>query len=118
MSTRFSAISHRIPLALRCLALAPFFTVVGCGSPDATESSSDGVPPGFTKDQLPKVLLPDLPLVAPKSDLDVPLFSDIVDVGPGEDVTFCTFTKLIVDKDTVFGESFGAQSPQGHHAIL
>ncbi len=72
----------------------------------------------FPQELLPAELHPDLPLVAPKSDLDIPVFSGIVDVGPGEDVTFCTFTDVILDEDTVFGESFGAESPYGHHAIL
>jgi hypothetical protein len=92
----------------------------GCGSTAESQPSpsGDGTPAGFTKDQLPKELLPTLPLVAPKSDLDVPLFSDIIEVQPGQDITFCTFTNLILDSDTIFGEAFGAQSPQGHHAIL
>jgi hypothetical protein len=72
----------------------------------------------FPKDLLPKELLSDLPLVAPTSDLDIPVFSDIVTVDPGGDETFCTFTNVILDADTIFGESFGAESPYGHHAIL
>lgn len=92
--------------------------ITGCGAGTDTAPAAGGTPAGFKKEQLPKVLLPDLPLVAPKSDLDVPLFSDVVTVDPGADVTFCTFTNLILDEATIFGESFGAQSPQGHHGIL
>lgn len=116
---RSSVVSKVGAARLPALAAASLLVATGCGaSPDEPGSASDGVPAGFTKAELPKELLSTLPLVAPKSDLDTPLFSDIVDVQPGEDVTFCTFTKLILDKDTIFGESFGAESPQGHHAIL
>src|SRR6187399_129394 len=72
-------------------------TVAGCGSSASTAESKPAstIPAGFRADQLPKELVSDLPLVAPKSDLDIPLFSGIVDVEPGADVTFCTFTDVI-----------------------
>jgi hypothetical protein len=41
-----------------------------------------------------------------------------VKVAPGDDVTYCTFTDVILDEATIFGETFGAQSPTGHHAVL
>jgi hypothetical protein len=103
-------------LGLSVLALT------ACGSSDDSSPKTNDSP-GDTTATFPKALLPsevvaDLPLIAPKSDLDLPVFSGIVDVNPGEDVTFCTFTDVVVDETTIFGESFGAQSPMGHHGIL
>jgi hypothetical protein len=105
-----------------------FLLLTACGSsasttPQETGSGSKGATatdgaPLFPKSALPKDLLATLPLVAPTSDLDTPVFSGIVDVGPGEDVTFCTFTDVILDEATIFAESYGAESPFGHHAIL
>jgi len=109
-----------VPGAAVCFSLG----LLACGSADpGTGSTGDPTPEpsntdGFPKDKLPAEVVPDLPLVAPQSDLDIPVFSGIVDVGPGEDVTFCTFSDVILDEPTIFGESFGAQSPQGHHAIF
>jgi hypothetical protein len=107
-------------LSLGAVAVVALSTVVGCGSSTTNTEGKPAstIPAGFREDQLPKELVSDLPLVAPKSDLDIPLFSGIVDVEPGADVTFCTFTDMILDEATIFGESFGAQSPQGHHGIL
>lgn len=108
------------PLWLGALGTLALLAATGCGSSSTapTESPGSTTPAGFRADQLPKELVSDLPLIAPKSDLDVPLFTDIVDVDPGADVTFCTFTNFILDEATIFGESFGSQSPQGHHGIL
>src|SRR5690349_13794974 len=78
--------------------------------PDKTPTTTDSTS-AFPKNLLPAEVLPELPLVAPKSDLDTPVFSGIVDVGPGDDVTFCTWTNVILDKDTIFAESYGAESP-------
>lgn len=116
---------------LRLLGVLSALALPACGGDPAshtgdpspgTEStpggSTDTTASGFPKALLPKAVVPDLPLVAPTSDLDIPMFSDIVDVNPGDDVTFCTFTNVILDKDTIFGESYGAESPFGHHAIL
>jgi hypothetical protein len=106
--------AYRLPL----LAVLP--TTVACGStgegPDDTESTE--TTDEFPAEMLPAALAPDLPLVAPTSELDIPVFSGIVEVEPGEDVTFCTVTDVILEEDRIFGPSVGAQSPQGHHAIL
>jgi hypothetical protein len=103
---------------LRWLGTLAVLLLTACGSSSEGSGSQSTDGTTFPKELLPRELLPDLPLVAPKSDRDTPLFSGIVEVGPGEDVTFCTFTDLIVDQDTIFGETFGAESPHGHHAIL
>jgi hypothetical protein len=107
-------------VSLGAVAAVALSAVVGCSSSTSGTAGTPAstTPAGFRDDQLPKELVSDLPLVAPKSDLDIPLFSGIVDVNPGDDVTFCTFTDVILDEATIFGESFGAQSPQGHHGIL
>ncbi|HVU06083.1 MAG TPA: hypothetical protein VHE30_30240 [Polyangiaceae bacterium] len=111
--------SHR---SLRGVLVAlPALASVACGGSDhpsdgSTESAN--VPANFPKDKLPKELVADLPIVAPTSDTDIPVFSGIVDVAPGDDVTFCTWTNVVLDHDTIFAESFGAESPEGHHAIL
>lgn len=116
--SRASAIPS-LALALALLLVPGCSSSSGGGGPSSTQP--DPTAPdlsAFPKGSLPTHLAADLPLVAPKSDKDIPVFSDIVDVGPGEDVTFCSFTNVILDEATIFGESFGAQSPQGHHAIL
>src|SRR5438046_6690931 len=108
---------------LSAFAVLALLASSGCGAhdkatPSGTGAPSSAIPAGFREGQLPKDLLGDLPLIPPKRDLDIPLFSGIVDVQPGDDVTFCTFTDLVLDEATIFGESFGSQSPQGHHGIL
>ena len=105
--------SFLVPL-LAGLALS---FAAGCGNDEPITPSEETVG-GFPKKLLPERLLPDLPLVPPKSARDLPLFTDIVDVPAGADITYCTYTNVILDEPTIFGESFGAQSPQGHHAIM
>jgi len=105
----------------RLVAAAAILATTACGSsggkgPDGEKDTTDSKT--FPKEMLPSKVVPDLPLVVPKTDLEVPLFTDIVDIEPGDDVTFCTFTDYIVDEPTIFGETYGAQSPTGHHAIL
>jgi hypothetical protein len=114
--------------SLSLLAALSFVTVTACGGSDhptgsgsdtsGTPAAGDGTQSNFPKALLPKALVADLPLVAPTSDLDIPVFSGIVDVGPGGDSTFCTFTDVVLTEATIFGESYGAESPGGHHAIL
>lgn len=110
-----------VPMLLACGS-----TDSGPGTPSEEPASSDDTRGSESPDSgaafptklLPAELSPDLPLIPPTSDLDIPVFSDIVTVEPGQDVTFCTFTDTILDEARIFGQSFGAQSPQGHHAIL
>lgn len=103
------------------LAMVSLLATAACGSsggdsPDGNKQPAENSE--FPREMLPAKLAPDLPLVAPKNDLEIPLFTDIVDIEPGDDVTFCTFTDYIVQEPTIFGETFGAQSPMGHHGIL
>jgi hypothetical protein len=112
--------SERFATRASVFGLAALSLVVaGCGSGDkgTPPKREGGVPAGFKKNAAGQAAV-NLPLVAPKSDLDIPTFSDIIQVDPGADVTFCTFADVILDEPTIFGESFGAQSPQGHHGIL
>jgi hypothetical protein len=115
----------------RVASVLSLLLVSACGSTPSTQKSHSSSPSAaadksaksdqtaaFPKDLLPAELLPTLPLVAPQSDLDIPVFSDIVDIDPGGDQTFCTFSNVILDEDTIFAESYGAESPFGHHAIL
>ncbi|HMJ12929.1 MAG TPA: hypothetical protein VK524_16015 [Polyangiaceae bacterium] len=110
-------------LQRRCVwlvASAAAFSVSACGSSEDSErgeGSAKVTAADFPRDSLPGELVADLPLIAPK-DSDFPVFSDPIDVLPGEDRTYCTFTNVILKEPTIFGESFGAQSPMGHHAIL
>jgi hypothetical protein len=104
------------------MALTSVLVTTACGSssggtsPEGQKETKS--PAEFPKEMLPSDLVQDLPLVAPKTDLEIPLFTGIVDIEPGDDVTFCTFTDYVVDEPTIFGETYGAQSPTGHHAIL
>jgi hypothetical protein len=115
---------------LRFASLCALLSTVACGSSD-DGSTTDPVkdPPSnnddktsqtanFPEEMLPDELVPDLPLVAPKSELEIPIFTQPVDIEPGADVTFCTYSNVILEEDTIFAESYGAQSPMGHHAIL
>lgn len=114
-SSKMSSVDLR-----RILGVLSFLSLAACSSSaePKKEVAGDESTSTFPKELLPKDVLSDLPLVAPTSDLDIPVFSGIVDVGPGDDVTFCTWTPVVLDQDTIFAESFGAESPQGHHAIL
>jgi hypothetical protein len=108
---------------LRLAGLGVSLSVAACGGTEGSSSGPDeteGVArtAGFTEAQLPGELVDDLPLVAPRSERDIPIFSDPVDIAPGSDVTFCTVSDVILEEATIFGQSFGAQSPQGHHSIL
>lgn len=69
----------------------------------------------------PSTLLSDLrsKLLAP--DLDnggVAMFTDVVKVMPGEDVTFCTYIAGATQAVTYIHDTLGSQSKFGHHSIL
>ena len=108
------AASRLRPVWLGALAAVALLAVTGCSSSSTTPSQGTGpsTPAGFREDQLPKELVSDLPLIAPKNDLEIPLFSGIVDVDPGADVTFCVHRPRPRRGDHLRGESFGSQSPR------
>jgi hypothetical protein len=69
----------------------------------------------------PARLLPDMKkklLVPNVAQHGLAVFTDIVAVQPGEDVTYCTYTNVITDRVTYIHDTAGAQSRYGHHAIL
>jgi hypothetical protein len=45
-------------------------------------------------------------------------YTPIIDLPPGSDTTWCTFTDTILAEDTLIHTTDGVQSPYGHHAIL
>ena len=59
-----------------------------------------------------KLLVPDL------GKRGIAMFTDIVTVQPGEDVTFCTYTGVFTDKLTYIHDTAGSQTRHGHHAIM
>lgn len=69
----------------------------------------------------PKDLLADLKKKLLVPDLDkqgVAMFTDVVTVKAGEDVTFCTYLPGVTDKVTYIHDTEGSQSKFGHHAIM
>src|SRR5690348_11241266 len=73
----------------RVASVLSLLLVSACGSTPSTQKAHSSSPSAaadkggksdqataFPKDLLPAELLPDLPLVAPQSDLDIPVFSD------------------------------------------
>jgi hypothetical protein len=69
----------------------------------------------------PERLLPGMKqkLLVPDTDKHgVAMFTDIVKVEPGEDVTFCTYTGVVTDKLTYIHDTSGSQTNYGHHAIM
>jgi len=75
---------------------------------------------------IPEAMRPSDLLDAMKSKLLVPnldsggvaLFSDVVTVDAGQDVTFCTYSRVITKGVTYLHDTLGSQTPFGHHAIL
>ena len=69
----------------------------------------------------PVELLPDLKKKLLVPDLDkqgIAMFSDIVTIEPGQDVTFCTYVSGVTDKTLYIHDTLGSQTHHGHHAIL
>lgn len=46
------------------------------------------------------------------------MFTDIVTVQPGADVTFCHYVEGVTEELTYLHNTLGSQTPYGHHAIL
>jgi len=46
------------------------------------------------------------------------MFTDVVTVEPGQDVTFCTYVPGVTDRTLYIHDTQGAQTSSGHHAIL
>jgi hypothetical protein len=87
----------------------------------APEIDAEAVLAALPDSMKPDTLLSDLKskLLAP--DLDnggVAMFTDVVTVQPGEDVTFCTYIAGVTDGVTYIHDTLGSQSKFGHHSIL
>lgn len=59
-----------------------------------------------------KLLVPDLKKQA------IAMFSDVVTIKAGEDVTFCSYMPTVTDKVLHIHDTAGSQTSFGHHAIL
>jgi hypothetical protein len=59
-----------------------------------------------------KLLVPDL------NKGGVAMFTDVVTIKPGEDVTFCTYVPGTTDSVMYIHDTLGSQSKWGHHSIL
>lgn len=46
------------------------------------------------------------------------MFTDIVKVEPGQDITFCTYLDYVTDDVLYVHDTLGSQTASGHHAIL
>jgi len=101
----------------------------GAGSPAAGSSGSvattaprkDGALDEIPSEMRPKTLLPSLQNKLLIPDLEsgaVAMFTDIVKVKAGEDVTYCTYMAGTTKSVTYVHDSLGLQSKYGHHAIL
>lgn len=69
-------------------------------------------PATLVEDLKTKLLVPDV------DNGGVAMFSDVVTVKPGEDVTFCTYVAGTTEGVTYIHDTLGSQSKYGHHAIL
>lgn len=64
------------------------------------------------------VELADQLLLPPASPGGLALFTGIVTVEPGDDVTYCTYLDYVTDEVLHVHDTLGVQSRYGHHAIL
>jgi hypothetical protein len=69
-------------------------------------------PADVLPDMKTKLLVPDV------KKGGIALFSDIVTINPGDDITFCTYTGVSSDKPVFIHDTAGSQTRFGHHAIL
>jgi len=46
------------------------------------------------------------------------MFTDVVTIEPGQDITFCTYVEHITEEVTYLHDTLGSQTSYGHHAIL
>ena len=46
------------------------------------------------------------------------MFTDIVTIEPGQDITFCTYLDYVTDDILYVYDTLGTQTAHGHHAIM
>lgn len=107
---------------MKYIALIPVLVLVACANEgpntraDADQALSQIPPemrPAEVLDELAdQLLVPDL------ASGGRALFTDIVTVQAGEDVTFCTYLDYVTDDVLYLHDTLGIQSHNGHHAIL
>lgn len=92
--------------------------------PEAGPYTMDG--PEEALAAIPEEMRPTEMLDALKDHLLVPnvdlggraMFTDIVTIEPGADVTFCTYLDYVTEEITYVHDTLGSQTASGHHAIL
>ncbi len=95
----------------RLLAGAVFLlaaALLGCSSSEPSKEPPDTRPAG---------VLPELEIV-PTPAGGVALYTPVLEIEPGTDVTYCTFTDFVTDEDVFIRTTRGSQSEWGHHAIM
>lgn len=100
---------------------APADSHAVAGAQSAAPASPDAVLAQLPEEMRPSELMPAFASKVVIPDLAnnaIAAFTDVETVGPGQDITFCTYTP-IVTKDVMYvHDSKGLQSQFGHHAIL
>lgn len=94
--------------------------IMGAGCSQETDpAGSDGSDIAGTLPHYPEPteLLPELKVLEPASG-GRKLFTDVVELGPLEDVTYCTFMDGITDQVSYIHSSRATQSRYGHHAVM
>lgn len=71
----------------------------------------------FPAELLPERVVPDLKLIVPEPG-GMALFSEVVTLDAGDDITLCTFTDQITDEISYIHNTVGHQSHYGHHVVL
>jgi len=98
--------------SVRLLAVASL-VLAGCAGSEKSSSSSAAQ----SDPNAPADVLSDLK-VLPTPEGGMSFYTPVIHVKPGEDVTYCTFTKTIADHDLFVHSTRGSQSKWGHHSLL
>jgi hypothetical protein len=84
---------------------------------DAGAAAPTDDPAPFPDAMLPDAVLDSLDLITPVPGGQA-FFTDIVELEPGADITYCTFLEGVTSELTYIHNTLGSQSQFGHHAIL
>lgn len=84
---------------------------------DMPMGPADGPGNAFPVDLLPDRIVPELKPISPPHGGRA-LFTEIVHLEPGDDVTYCTFIDDTTDAVTYIHDTLGTQSRYGHHVVL
>jgi hypothetical protein len=82
-------------------------------APKGVDAIPEAMRPATMVDDLKEKLL--VPNLANKG---VAVFTDVMTIQPGADITFCTYTPVVTDELMYMHATYGVQSRFGHHAVM